>query len=646
MVGEIWGSGVGLAEAGLRQKFREMKRLERDMVAMDQPGFTRTVQETSIYYDVKGNAIGISEGQLQEITDLSVENQLRSIAAQAKRATELEEFVARYEDAFGKMGGSNAFITSGNKVVTTINTLCSHGGDTPANKRAVLEALKDHMRQIKIAADKLQSLRDSASQKLSTKIPEVNQLLSDIASINARMADSAATSDANVSYLRQRRVKLDELAEYMEIKLEEANSEFLVYTPKGRVLVQGSLAAKFIYNPPPQIDATQDFGDGTITLQSVAADPTAAELGAPPLGGDDYYFRREEAFVFDVSSDFADLQGGAMSGLMAFLQGDSILFAQELDAYAAGFRDSFNALHNLSSAIQPRAMLQGSAGYIGGNSVTAPLAINAAGTLRIAVIDTTTNLATLSADIDLGAAGITSVNNTADNTALCYLINNNVTLNGHVVAGIVNGALQIRTGDAGCGISLGSVSGVAAPTISLGGAAYGFSEFFHLNDVITAPADFWRGGTITGLASNLTVNTAMLDNVEYFSVRKLRDDALGVDAQAVSGDPTIGRGLSDLFTRTRTDFRTPSGGTISQTLEAFSSGLVKEVANRATELESEKEAQTEAYKQQEAIFLQEYGMDEQEVAIRAMQISKAQDLYFSFINNYYRMIGKIAEMGG
>ncbi|MEI7493537.1 MAG: hypothetical protein WCJ92_02940 [Alphaproteobacteria bacterium] len=640
MTGEIWGSGAGLALAGLRQQTRAMKRLEIDMISMEKPGFTKTLQESSIHY-ASGNAIGVTDGPLKEITDVAAENQLRSIASQVNRNEELAKYVSNFENAFGQMGGSNAFIASGNKVVTTINTVCSQGGDTPANKRAVLDAIADHTRQIKIVADKLQNLRDAASKELSGEIPEINKLLSDIASINANMDASGASSDSNIAYLRQRRVLLDQLAGYMQINIEDnANSDFLVCTPKGRVLVQGALAAEFIYSPPPAIDASQTFGAGTISLQSVAIDSTAKEGTPDPLAPPHYLDRREEAFIFDVSGDFADTQGGAISGLMAFLQEDSAIFGQALDSYAAGLRDSFNAIHNLSSSIQPRATLQGSSpGYIGGASLSEDVAITGAGTLRIAVINTASNIATMSADIDLSTL-------TSDVDALCHLINSNSTLDGHVTANIINGSLRIITTDPECGISLGSVDGAALPSISAAdSSAYGFSEFFHLNDVITTTPDFWRGGSITGLASCLSVNSSMLSNPAYFSINKLRDDALGTAAQAVSGDPSVGRALSDLFTRSKISFQTPSGGTISQTLEAFSSGLVKQVANEASNLQEEKEAQTEAYKQQETLFSQAYGMDEQEIAIRSMQISKSQDLYFSFLNNYWRMMSRVAEMG-
>ncbi len=292
MSGEIWGSGAGLALAALRQQTRAMKRLEVDMVSMGQPGSTKTVQESSIHY-AGGNAIGITEGILKEVTDVGAENQLRSIASQVNRNEELAKYVRNYENAFGQMGGSNALMASGNKVVTTINTVCSHGEDTPANKRAVLDAISDHTRQIKIVADKLQNLRDTASKELSGEIPEINKLLSDIASINAKMDAPGASPDSNISYLRQRRVLLDQLSGYMQINVEDnVDSDFLVYTPKGRVLVQGSLAAEFIYSAPSAIDASQTFGAGTISLQSIAIDSTANEDSPDPLDPSHYLDRR------------------------------------------------------------------------------------------------------------------------------------------------------------------------------------------------------------------------------------------------------------------------------------------------------------------------------------------------------------------
>ena len=631
---EIWGSGVGLTISALRQKFREMQRLEVDMISMNQPGFVRTISESSIHY-ADGNAIGITDGVVKEVTDVGSENLLRSLSSKAKSATELANLVSQYEDAFGKMGGSNAFLNSGNKVAVAINTLCSQGGESPSNKQAVLEAIQGHTKQINIVADKLQSLRTAASQEFGTKIEEINQLLLDIAAINANIEDGGE----NISYLRQRRVKLDKLAEYIEIKVEEVNSDFLVYTPKGRVLVQKDLAAQFAYNPPAQVTASSVFGPGTVTLQSVAIDPTV-NTGIPDPGIPPHYIdRRSEALIFDISADFSDSSiGGSLSGLMNFLQGDSVLFAQELDSYAAGLRDSFNSIHNLSSAIDPRTTLQGSSGYIGGTILTGALPITAAGVLRVAIVNTTTNLAAFTADINIGSASTV--------TQLCDLINGNGTLTGHIMASVdpTTDSLKITTAEANCGVSLGSVSGSPAPTIAAAGNAYGLSEFFHLNDVITAPSNFWRDGPIAGLASSIMITSSMLANPEYFSVKKLRDDALGT-AQAVSGDPSVGRALSDLFTRTNTSFVTPTGGTTSQTLQAFSTGLVKEVANKLSALQMEKEAQTEAYKQQEALFSEQFGMDEQEIAIRSMQISKSQDLYFSFINNYWRMMSKVADMG-
>lgn len=646
MGGTIWGGpSVGLALAALKDQQRAMQRLERDMVAMGMPGFTKTIQESSIHYS-DGKAIGIDEGVIREVTDSGAENELRSLAAQLKQNEELAKYIGNYQKAFGDSVEDCAFLNSSNKIAVAINTACSQGGDILANKKAILNAMAEHTRQINILADKLQSLRNSASSEIAGEISTINGLLTEIAAINASI-DPLASSDTTISYSRQRRVLLDQLAEHIQINVTEGgDSDFLVYTPSGRVLVQGSLAAAFTYTPPAAVDASQTFANGIITLQSLDIDSTALEspsTGTDALSGNpsdpNYYDRRTEAFIFDVTSDFANAQGGAMSGLMSFLQSDSIKFAQALDAYAAGLRDSFNALHNLSSAIQPRAVLQGSnPGYIGGSTLTGATAIQGAGTLRVAVVNTSTNLATLNVDIDL--SGITDVD------SLCDLISNNTTLREHVTASIVNGALQIATTDTNCGISLGSADGSDAPTIVVpGSTAYGFSEFFHLNDVLTSSSTFWRGGSITGVASSISVDSRMLANPQFFSMNQLRDNALGIEAQAVSGDMNIGRKMSDLFTRSKIQFQTASGGTIQQTLEEFAKGLVEDVEASSNNLNDEIEAQEEAYKQQQALFQENYGMNEQEIAIRSMQISQSMDLYFSFLNNYWRMMSRVAEMG-
>lgn len=646
MSGEIWGAGVGLAIAGLRQKFREMQRLEVDMISMDQPGFTRTVQQSAVYY-ANGVAVGISDGQIQEVTDAACEGQLRSLSSQVNSAQNLVQYLSQIENAFGHMGGTNALLNSGNKVVTAINTLCSQGGENPTNKQAVLDALQEHLRQISLVSNSVQNIRNSASGDLATQFTAINALLTDIAAVNQAVSSyGTSPSASSISYLRQRRALLDELAQYIEFNVSDTTGSFLVYTPTGSVLVQDSLAAEYFYSPASQIDASQTFGAGTVTLKSIAIDTTSTESPSTgthisPPGDPNYYDRTNESFIFDVSNEFQSSMGGSATGLIQFLQDDSVIIAQQLDSYAAGLRDSFNAIHNLSSAIAPRSTLLGSSGYIGGSSLLSTLPIDASGVLRIAVVNTSTNVASFSADVD-----ITSAINV---TGLCTLINS--ASNGNFTASInsTTNSLQITTSNTGCGISLGSVSGQLPAMVSLsnlGSTKYGFSEFFHLNDIITAPPQYWRGGSITGISSNLALNSSFVSNPDNFSIRALRNDVAGLGAaQAVSGDASIGRSLSDLFTRTTTSFVTASGGSVAQTLEAFSKGIVQQVGTMVADQKFDLETDTEAFKQQQAIFDEQYGLSEQEIAIQSMQISKSQDLYFSFINNYWRMMSRVAEMG-
>jgi hypothetical protein len=95
---------------------------------------------------------------------------------------------------------------------------------------------------------------------------------------------------------------------------------------------------------------------------------------------------------------------------------------------------------------------------------------------------------------------------------------------------------------------------------------------------------------------------------------------LGTEAQAVSGDPSIGRSMIDLFTRTKTSFQTSGGGTISQTLEDFSKGLVQQVANAKINLDQEIEGQEELIASKNFYFNKITAWMSKKIAIRSMQI--------------------------
>jgi hypothetical protein len=170
-----------------------------------------------------------------------------------------------------------------------------------------------------------------------------------------------------------------------------------------------------------------------------------------------------------------------------------------------------------------------------------------------------------------------------------------------------------------------------------------------LNDLISAPANFYRDGTCVGLAQQLSLNPLIANDTSAaaLSLVQLRNDAtLGTTSQAVASDPSVGRSLMDLFNRSQTNFpATGPNAAYSGTFENFASTILSSISAQAQVKKNEAEAQKEAYKQQSLIFSQTYGLNESEVATLSLQISRSQDLYFSFINNYFRMMKHVAEMG-
>lgn len=635
----IWGgSALGQAVAGLTLSEHRMKQLSADMLAMNTPGFVRTSQDVSIEY-INGKAYGIREGSVTELTDNAEENNLRSTAAMARGAEAAWNYIQQVANAFGQMGPNNALATTGNKIFKAIEAAHTSGVNSPGNRRAIAEAIKNHLDGISAIASGIQNVRGAAETERSGKINEINALLQQIADINGQIANTAGNSSNQMGFLRQRRVLLDKLGEYIALQPPSSEGDFILQTATGRTVVHNSNAAKFLY--APQVAITPSTVFNPIYLQTISDDPTAVGVA----GG-------EEALSIDVTNDFNSSSGiGSLAALTNFLQGSSASFTSFLDSYAAGFMASMNAVHNLGSAINPRANLTGLPGFIGGATLAGAQPIEAQGMLRVAIVKNSiaNATATYSEDIDLSAAGINTVDdlvNTINASGLsAYLVASVNPATNSLQLALIGG---YPTTD---GIALGSVVGQPAPQVGVTGnpQKYGVSEFFHLNDVISAPANFYTGGNSVGLAQQLSLNPLIANDTSAsaLSLVRLRDDAtLGTTSQAVSSDPSGGRAWMDLFNRVQTNFpATGPNAPYVGTFENFATTILQEVSVQAKNKKTEAEAQAEAYKQQALAFSKTYGLTESEIATMSLQISRSQDLYFSFINNYFRMMKHVAEMG-
>lgn len=633
----IWGgTALGAAQAGLKLSENRMKQLSADMLAKDVPGFVRTTHDVSIEH-INGKPYGIREGNATEVTNTTDENNLRATAAMASGAESAWNYIQQLANSFGQMGPNNALASSGNKIFKAIEAAHTTGVNSPANRKAIADAIKTHLDSLSTIASSIQNISSNADNALAGKFNEINTLLQQIADANAKLSTTASSSENQSGFLRQRRVLLDKLGEYIALQPPSTEGDFILQTAAGRTVVAGSNAAKFLYSPQTAISSSTVFNP--IYLQTIANDPTAVGV----LGG-------QESQSIDVTNDFNNSAGiGSVSTITTFTQGTAASFLSFIDSYAAGFRDSMNAVHNLGSAINPRSTLTGSSGFIGGTNLVGTEIITAQGTLRVAIVNNSSKNATYSLDIDLTTAGINTVNDLV-NTINASSLNAYLTANINPTTNSLQLALNPphNTTD---GIALGSVEGQPMPTVGITGSQknYGFSEFFHLNDIITAPANLYRDSiSCAGIAQQLSVNSLIANDnsAASLSLVRLRNDAVLGASQAVSSDPSGGREWMDLFNTKKINF--PATGNIapySGTLESFASNILQNISQQSVQAKNEAEAHKEAYKQQALVFSQNYGLSESEIATMSLQISRSQDLYFSFINNYHRMMRHVAEMG-
>ncbi len=636
--------GIQLVESAVRDNNRKLDLQQENMIAKDLPGFRKTSQETTVAYS-NGKATGISVGKITQLTDPGLEHQIRTAQSKTSRAEILAQYESLVETNFGQLGSEGNLASMGNRVVVAVSQAIGSGGSSEGNKKAVIKNLEEHFSSMKMLSSGMQRYRSEADGEREKIIKEVNQLLKDIAEINAQTPGDSDTTGASIGYLRQRNAKLEKLAELIEFRIETINSDFLLYTPTGKTLIHNADAGELLYTSPgTQITAGTVLPP--ILLRTIHSDESL-----------------EKAQIIDVTSDYEDPNmGGKLAGITAFLNSSSSGFSSKLDNYACAMRDTLNEVHNKGAVLGGRSIIQGNAGYIGGNLLTTAIALEGEGALKFAIIDQQTYKPIVDVNIDLSAIASVADLITAIESAVNVDIPGFAHGQPYVDVSVTNGALRLELDSniaTSYGIALGSADGQAEPKISaVGGTKYGFSEFFHLNDLIVTTADNWRGKLdgdgltiIEGLAEDLAVSPQLLNitgNAKNLSLSQLRSDTnLSANQQAVSSDLNIARSIVNAFTlKTAVDFKaTASESATKDSLEGYAVGLYQEITFESKKNQGSVEVYERNLKNLKQIFDERSGLTDTEIATNTMKLARQQELLFSFMSTYFRMQRQVADLG-
>ncbi|WP_342361510.1 flagellar hook-associated protein FlgK [Terrarubrum flagellatum] len=263
------GAVFNAATSGLRVSQGAVEVVSQNIANANSVGFTRRqyVQTQSVAGDrtVGARTVGITRA-----LDTLVQRQLRQETGSAGYTGVAAQYQKALDQIFGSPGGDNSLDTIFNKFTQSLQTLTADPSSA-TNRSAVLSAANALASTLNTASSDVQGLRKQAESAIGTTVDRVNDLLGEIASVNAQVVASGNTSAA---LLDQRDAAIDELSKYMDVKVTQGeNGSVTVATANGTTLFNGTQAMKLSFDERSTIgpqalystDPTQR-GVGTITL--------------------------------------------------------------------------------------------------------------------------------------------------------------------------------------------------------------------------------------------------------------------------------------------------------------------------------------------------------------------------------------------
>ncbi len=262
------------ALSGLQVNQASIALVSSNVANADTPGYTRKTID-QIAANASDTTVGVRIGEVRRALDQYVQRQLRVENSGAFYADTRARFYDQIQDIYGQPGSSSTLESAYNKFTTALQAL-STSPDDPAARSAVISTAQLLTQKLNQMSDAIQGLRGDAELGIANAVTQANNAMTQIASINKKLAGATSGSAEAMSLLDQRDFYIDQLSQLMDIKVIEGDyNQVNILTASGTQLV-GAEAAVLSFNaqgtitPASQWDANPALSSlGTITATLV-----------------------------------------------------------------------------------------------------------------------------------------------------------------------------------------------------------------------------------------------------------------------------------------------------------------------------------------------------------------------------------------
>jgi flagellar hook-associated protein 1 len=517
-----------IAFSGLSAAQVQISVASSNIANADTAGYTEKIgnQASSV---TAGVGTGVVVTGITSTVDKLLLKSLVGATSDLGSADTINSYVAELAQLYGSTGSSDGS-TAGTSLANTLaslesalSSLASSPSSASLQSNAV-NALDDVATQLRETSSSIQNLRANADQDISSSVDDVNNDIQQIADLNAQIRQDAAAGQSTADLEDQRNTALQDIASQMNVSYYTAsNGDLQVYTSSGQALVD-STAHTLSYTPAANVTASTTYSSGS-----------SNGFSAITVNG------------ADITSQITSGKIGAL----ITLRDQTLPAAQsQLDQLAQQLASSINDVSNAGTSVPPPTSLTGT------TAVSSATALSATGTVRLAVTDQSGNLVSYQ-DLDLASYStvgdlVTAINGISGLSA-------SIDSNGH---------LAITATGSGDGVAINEM------TSSVGSGGAGFSDYFGLNDLVTA----------TG-ASDFAVRSDILSGTTALPTSTLDSSAtLTTGSQVLSsGSATVVNALYDKLTGS-TSFAAAGGlSATTSSCADYAATIVANAANKATQ---------------------------------------------------------------
>jgi flagellar hook-associated protein 1 FlgK len=433
---------MSAALSGLQTAQTGLTTVSNNITNVNTPGYAREVVNQSPAI-AGGAGDGVTVDDVTRVTNQYLEAANYQATSAAGSSSIISNLLDQAQAAFGDPSQAGSYLNQLSTVFSDFNA-ASNDPASSLPRTQTLDDLNGFLDSTDTVASTLGALDTQADGQINSDVSTVNQLLTQISSLNvqiekgtAEQADVAGSQDSQSQLLGQ-------LANLMTINTStQADGTVVVRSSNGQLLAgEGGSAASLTYTPSVS-------GLGTITATAAGTNkPTSLQIGDGELQG------------------LLTLRNNTIPGIQ-----------QQLAGYVSGAVSAINAAHNANTAAPPPQTLTGR-----NTGIDLPTIVgDFSGKTNIAIVDSSGNL-TQQVAVDFSADTI-SVNGGAATsfTPSTFLSSLNTALGATGTASFTNGALSISASTAGSGVAIAD-----DPTTPATDGGQGFSQFFGLNDLITS----------------------------------------------------------------------------------------------------------------------------------------------------------------